>query len=255
MRRKIVIGVAVLAVAAFAGGAFAATQERLERAPGLLSDVCSGCTGARRTARSDQGRAYRPANRRWRRSSSAAQASKMKTMIRAWRDDAVPRAAGRAPRRSRGTSRPCRARQRAFKPPRGAQAVPGGIGPPRARPLVARARVRVRRGSCIGAGRIPRREPGAAGQGPSVRQDARADRERARQVAAGRKHVIVASRKATLDKLVAAKLMTRCPPRSGCAVRKALTTLLSTKHRRRLCFGRAWHSGSARRAGSFPDTG
>ncbi len=238
MRRKIVIGVAVLAVAAFAGGAFAATQERPVNArQAFLSDVAQRLhvstqqlLSAIKGADIDQLNRAVASGRL-----TAAQASKMKTMIQ--RGGTLPflglpgALLGGPPRMFPA---PFGARQRAFKLPRGAQAVaPGGFGPPRAAIAVAPGRAFAFGGApVLGAlfgylGVNPAQLVKGLQSGKTLAQIA----SEHGKSAAGLEHVIVASRKAMLDKLVAAKLITRASAAKRLArFEKRLTTLLSTKH-------------------------
>jgi hypothetical protein len=235
MRRKMVIGIAVLALAAFAGGAFAATQEQPVNArQAFLSDVAQRLhvstqqlMSAIKGADVDQLNRAVAAGRL-----TAAQASKMKARIE--RGGALPflgflgflgaQAVG-PPRMVPGGFG---GKQRPFKLPRGAQAVPpGGFGPPRAAIAGAPGR-----GFALGAlfgylGVNPAQLLKGLQSGKTLAQIAG---EHGKSVA-GLEHAIIASRRAMLDKLVAAKLITSASAAKRLArFEKRLGTLLSTKH-------------------------
>jgi hypothetical protein len=232
MRRKMVIGIAVLALAAFAGGAFAATQEQPVNArQAFLSDVAQRLhvstqqlMSAIKGADVDQLNRAVASGRL-----TAAQASKMKRMIE--RGGPLPflgflgaQAVG-PPRMVPGGFG---GRQRPFKLPRGAQAVPpGGFGPPRAAIAGAPGR-----GFAFGAlfgylGVKPAQLLEGLQSGKTLAQIAG---EHGKSLS-GLEHAIIASRRAMLDKLVAAKLITSASAAKRLArFEKRLGTLLSTKH-------------------------
>jgi hypothetical protein len=245
MRRKMVIGIAVLAVAAFAGGAFAATQERPVNArQAFLSDVAQRLhvstqqlLSAIKGADIDQLNGAVASGRL-----TARQASKMKTMIE--RGGTLP-FLGLLGAQVVGPPRmfpaPFGARQRAFALPPGAKAVPpgakavppGGFGPPRAAIAVAPGRA-----FGFGAAPVFGALFGYLGVKPAQLLKGLQDGKTLAQIAsehgkslAGLEHAIIASRKAMLDKLVAAKLITRASAAKRLArFEKRLTTVLSTKH-------------------------
>jgi hypothetical protein len=238
MRRKMVIGIAVLAVAAFAGGAFAATQERpLNARQAFLSDVAQRLhvstqqlLSAIKGADIDQLNRAVASGRL-----TAAQASKMKTMIERGGTLPFPGLLGaQVVGPARMFPAPFGAKQRAFKLPRGVQGVgPAGFGPPRAAIGVAPGRAFAFGGApVLGAlfgylGVNPAQLLKGLRGGKTLAQIAS---EHGKSVA-GLEHAIIASRTAMLDKLVAAKLITRASAAKRLArFEKRLTTVLNTKH-------------------------
>jgi hypothetical protein len=230
MRRKMVIGIAVLALAAFAGGAFAATQERPVNArQAFLSDVAQRLhVSTQQLLSAIKGADIDQLNRAVASGRvTAAQASKMKTMIA--RGGTLP-FMGLLGAQVVGPPRmlpvPLGARQRPFKLPRGARAVPpGGFGPPRAAIAMAPGRVF---GPLLGyLGVNPAQLLKGLQDGKTLAQIAS---EHGKSVA-GLEHAIIASRKAMLAKLVAAKLITSASAAKRLArFDKRLTMLLSTRH-------------------------
>jgi len=227
LRRRTAICVAILAAAAFAGGAIAATQEQpINARQAFLSDVAqrlhvstkqlqSAITGA------DVDQLNRAvASGRL----SAAQASRMRTFIE--RGGALPLGGLLGPQ----AVRPAFALP--FGGPRIAVRVgPGAWGlPPRAAGLPPAA-IAVAPGA-IGAlfgdlGVTPAQLFSGMRAGKTLAQIAT---EHGKTLA-DLEHAIIASRTAMLDKLVAAKLITRASAATRLArLERRLTTLLTTKH-------------------------
>jgi hypothetical protein len=244
MRRKMVIGIAVLALAAFAGGAFAATQERPVNArQAFLSDVAQRLhvstqqlLSAIKGADVDQLNRAVASGRL-----TAAQASKMKTRIE--RGGTLPflgLLGGQVVGPPRMFPAPFGPMRRAFKLPRGAAAAPpGGFGPPRGAAAAPPGGFGPPRGAIVMApGGVFGALFGYLGVNPAQLLKGLRGGKTLAQIAgehgksiAGLEHAIIASRKAMLDKRVAAKVITRASAAKRLArFEKRLTRVLSTEH-------------------------
>ncbi len=251
-----VIGIAVLALAAFAGGAFAATQERPVNArQAFLSDVAQRLhVSSQQLISAIKGADVDQLNRAVASGRlTAAQASKMKTIVE--RGGGLPflgflgvQAVG-PPRMFPGASG---AKQRPFALPRGAKAAAhGGFGPPAAAVPAGPGSIGVASPAIAVAPGVIGALFGYLGVNPaqllkglrSGRTLAQIAGEHGKSVT-GLEHSIIAARKAMLDKLVAAKLITRASAAKRLArFEKRLRAVLTTKHplaallRPRMAFG------------------